>query len=100
MEVATKSVKFEKFLKASELLKAISYPYRLEILKLLADEEYHSVNEIQNHLEIEPSLLSHHLNKMKDKDIISSHRDGRFIHYKLELKEIINVLECIEHCDL
>ena len=33
MEVATKSVKFEKLLKASELLKAISYHYRLEILK-------------------------------------------------------------------
>jgi len=100
MEVATISVRFEKYLKASELLKAISYPYRLEILKLLADEEYHSVNEIQKYLEIESSLLSHHLNKMKDKGIISSYREGRFIHYKLEIKEIINVLNCIEHCEL
>ena len=100
MEVATKSTKSEKFLKASELLKAISYPYRLEILNLLEDEEYHSVSEIQATLDIESSLLSHHLHKMKDKGIISSYRDGRFIHYKLELKEIINVLECIEHCKL
>lgn len=99
MEIATESVKFEKFLKASELLKAISNPYRLEILKVLEDEEFHPVFEIQNSLGIEPSLLSHHLNKMKDKGIISSYKDGRFVHYKLALKEIMKVLDCIDDCE-
>jgi ArsR family transcriptional regulator len=100
MEVTTKTVEFEKFIKASELLKAISYPYRLEILKLLEDEEYHPVYEIQAYTGIESTLLSHHLHKMKDKGIISSYRDGRFIYYKLALKEIIKILECINNCEL
>ena len=100
MEIATETVNFKKFLKASELLKAISNPYRLEILKLLEDEEFHPVSEIQNSLGIEPSLLSHHLNKMKDKGIISSYREGRFIHYKLALKEIMKVLDCIDDCEI
>ena len=100
MKVAVKQKDFEKFSKASELLKAISYPYRLEILKLLEDEEYHPVYEIQAYTGIESSLLSHHLNKMKDKGIIESYRDGRFIHYKLAIKEITKILECINNCNI
>lgn len=99
MEIAAETLKFEKFLKASEILKSISNPYRLEILEILEDEEYHPVFEIQKTLNIEPSLLSHHLNKMKDKGIISSYKEGRFIHYKLALKEIMKVLDCINECE-
>ena len=100
MEVDVETTNFEKFLKASELLKAISYPYRLEILKLLEDNEYHPVSEIQNSIGIEASLLSHHLSKMKDKGIIMSYREGRYIYYKLAIKEVTKVLECIDNCNL
>jgi ArsR family transcriptional regulator len=82
------------------MLKAISYPYRLEILKMLEDEEYHPVYEILAYTGIESTLLSHHLNKMKDKGIISSYRDGRFIYYKLEKVEIIQILDCIDRCEI
>lgn len=100
MEITEKAIEFEKLIKASDILKAISYPYRLEILKLLQDEEYHPVYEIQEFTGIEPTLLSHHLGKMKDKGIIMSYREGRYIHYKLALKQIINILECINSCEL
>jgi len=100
MEDAVKTSKFEKFSKASELLKAISYPYRLEILKLLEDEEYHSVSEIQNSIGIEASLLSHHLSKMKDRGIIVPYREGRYIYYKLSSTDVIKVLDCIDKCNL
>jgi len=95
-----KEKEFEKFVKASEMLKAISYPYRLEILRFLEDEEYHPVYEIQAYLGIEATLLSHHLTKMKDKGIIQSYRDGRFIHYKLVQKEMTKILNCINKCEL
>ena len=91
---------FDKFIKATEMLKAISYPYRLEILKLLEDGEYHPVFEIQEYLQVESTLLSHHLAKMRDKGVLLSKRDGRFIHYKLRQTELIKLMECIERCDL
>ncbi|MCP4457534.1 MAG: winged helix-turn-helix transcriptional regulator [Cytophagales bacterium] len=100
MEATTKERTFEKFAKASDMLKAISYPYRLEILKMLEDLEYHPVYEIQAYTGVESTLLSHHLNKMKDKGIIKSYRDGRFIYYKLAMKEIIKVLDCIDNCEI
>ena len=100
MEITTKEQTFEKFAKASDMLKAISYPYRLEILKLLEDMEYHPVYEIQAFTGTESTLLSHHLNKMKDKGILTSSRDGRFINYKLALKEVSKILDCIDKCDL
>ena len=100
MEDIAKVENFEKFKKASDLLKAISYPYRLEILKFLDDDEFHPVYEIQAFTGIEATLLSHHLNKMKDKGIIMSYRDGRFIYYKIVMKEILQVLDCIENCEI
>ena len=99
-EKRKKEEDFERLIKASEMLKAISYPYRLDILKFLDDQEYHPVYEIQAYLGIEASSLSHHLTKMKDKGIIKSYRDGRFIYYKLAKKEMLKVLNCINNCNL
>ena len=98
MEIAVQFRNLEKYALASEMLKAISYPYRLKILELLEDGESHAVSEIQEFTRIEASLLSHHLTKMKDKGIISSSRDGRNIYYKLAIKEITKVLDCIDNC--
>ena len=98
MEVPVQMRNLEKYALASEMLKAISYPYRLRVLELLEDEEFHAVSEIQEYTKIEASLLSHHLTKMKDKGIIVSHRDGRNIYYKLAIREIINILNCIDNC--
>ena len=98
METQIQERDLQKYVLASEILKAISYPYRLKVLELLEDEEFHAVSEIQEFTQIEPSLLSHHLTKMKDKGIISSHRDGRNIYYKLALKEVVKILDCIDNC--
>lgn len=88
-----------KFVKAAEILKVISSPYRLEIIKFLEDDNYRAVYEIQAHIGIESTLLSHHLAKMRDKRILISFRKGRNIYYKLEMRELLKVLDCINNCD-
>jgi DNA-binding transcriptional ArsR family regulator len=44
------------------------------------------------------SLLSPHLMKMKDKGILECQKEGQFVYYKLVIKEISSLLDCMENC--
>ncbi len=86
--------------KIADLLKVISHPVRLQIIELLEERGPICVGDIKSHLNIEQSLLSHHINKMKDKGILKSYRDGRNIYYSLSLWQITKIFDCMENCDL
>ncbi len=89
-----------KLSKVAEIFEGLAYPVRLEILELLEDGKSYAVGEILKEVKIEPSLLSHHLKKMKNIGIIDSVRQGRNIYYKLALKEITKVFDCIFNCNI
>ncbi len=84
----------------AEILKTISHPIRLEVLELLEERSPQSVAEILLQIDVEQSLLSHHLTKMKDRGILNAAREGRNIYYELEFKEITKIFNCMEGCNL
>ena len=84
----------------AEVLKVISHPLRLRIIELLESEKPLCVGDILSQLDVEKSLLSHHLNKMKDKGILEAHRQGRKKYFRLAFKEITKIFDCLEQCDL
>ena len=86
--------------KAAFILKSIAHPSRLAIIDILSRQDWVPVSEISQKLKIEQSLTSHHLNMMKTKGVLESKREGKSIKYKLKLQEVVQVLSCIEHCDL
>lgn len=86
--------------KAAFILKSIAHPSRLAIINILSNKEWVAVSEISKQLDLEQSLTSHHLNMMKMKGVLESRREGKSIKYQLKLKEVTQVLLCIEHCDL
>jgi DNA-binding transcriptional ArsR family regulator len=88
----------EKFEKAAFILKTVAHPMRLAIVELLTQTESLSVNEICEKINGEQSLVSHHLINMKLKGILQSSREGQYIHYSLKLKEINNLLDCVQNC--
>lgn len=90
----------EKLSKISQIFNALSYPVRLQVLELLEDGSDFVVAEIKQAVNIEASLLSHHLAKMKSVGILVSYRKGRNIYYRLAMPEIIKVLDCINDCEL
>ena len=63
----------------AHLLKTISHPIRLEVISILERLEPVSVSKIQESLnvDVEQSLLSHHLVKMKDRGVIKSEKKGK-----------------------
>jgi DNA-binding transcriptional ArsR family regulator len=89
----------EKLEKAAYILKTVAHPTRLAIVDLLSMNARLSVNDISETLEVEQSLLSHHLITMKLKGILRSEKEGQSVFYSLKEKDIPKLIECIEHCD-
>ena len=88
----------EKMEKVAFILKTTAHPTRIAIVQLLAANESLSVSELSERLNVEQSLLSHHLSGMKLKGILSSHRDGKNIYYALKMREVIDVIQCLAAC--
>ena len=101
IKVATVSYQInkEKLEKAAFILKTVAHPTRLAIVDLLSQNEKLSVNEICKALTCEQSLLSHHLINMKLKGILRSEKDGLNVFYSLKEREVMKLIECIEHCN-
>lgn len=98
--ISSRQISPEKLVKISQIFQGLAYPIRIQILELLEDGNDYAVNEILDKVKIEASLLSHHLSKMKNIGILESYRKGRFIYYRLAIKEISKVLDCIYSCEL
>jgi len=91
-------LKPEQLEKAANMLKAIAHPVRISILNLLQEGEKLTVSEIHTKLNIEQSTTSHHLGILKDKDVLSSKRDGKNTYYFLKHDQLSRVIECISKC--
>ncbi len=79
----------------AKLLKAISHPIRLCVVKGLMESEGYNVTKMQSCLDIPQSTLSQHLTKLKDLNIIEGKRNGVEIKYYVineEVKKIVNTI--------
>ena len=88
----------EKMEKVAFILKTTAHPTRIAIVQLLAATDSLSVTDISEKLNVEQSLLSHHLSGMKLKGILRSHREGKNIFYALKMREVIDVIQCLAGC--
>lgn len=95
-----KDIDLGKIKRMAEILKLIGHPIRLKILRVLDENPSLTVAEVQEKVEIEQSLLSHHLIKMKDKGVLKSSRNGRNINYSLKDRQILKIFDCMERCDV
>jgi ArsR family transcriptional regulator len=85
----------EQIKEKAKLLKAISHPIRLCVVKGLMDTEGYNVSKMQSCLDIPQSTLSQHLTKLKDLGIIEGERNGVEINYYVkndEVKKIVNTV--------
>ncbi len=84
----------------AHVLKTIAHPLRLRVIEMLEAQEELCVGDILQEVDAEPSLLSHHLNKMKDKGVLESERRGRQVYYRLAFRAITSIFDCMEKCEL
>ncbi len=77
------------------LLKALSNPVRLCIVRELMKRGQCNVSAMQNCLELSQSTVSQHLGRLRDMGIITCERKGTEVYYRIlseEAAEIIKVL--------
>lgn len=91
----------EQVARYADMFAAIGAEPRLRIMQLLltAHPQGLVVGDIQDELGIPASTLSHHLDKLKNEDLVRVRREGTFLWYTVNteaLQEIINFLyaEC------
>jgi len=77
----------------SNLLKLVGDPSRLKILCILRQKE-HCVCELIDHVNLSQSLISHHLQDLKEIEIVTDERRGQYVYYALtdEGKRITNLI--------
>lgn len=85
----------------ADMLSAMGTEPRLRIIRLLlaAHPEGMFVGEITDELEIPNSTLSHHLDKLKNEDLVTVQREGTFLRYRANtqaLQDLVGFLyaEC------
>ena len=85
----------------ADMFAAMGTEARLRIIRLLlaAHPDGLVVGDIQSELGIPPSTLSHHLEKLKNEDLVKVERQGTFLWYRANtetLQELLTFLyaEC------
>lgn len=83
--------------KMSQIFKLMSDPTRLSILYHIKDEEF-NVTQIGEDLNLEQSVVSHQLSKLKLGGLVKSRREGRNNLYSHDDDHIMTLLDiAIEH---
>lgn len=76
----------------NKIFKALKDPTRRQILKLLRDKDM-TAGQIAAHFNISKPSISHHLEILKNADLVTATKQGQFIIYSLNttvIDEIIN----------
>lgn len=74
-----------------QTLKALADPTRREILNLLKNGRL-SAGEITDHFAITAAAVSRHLSVLKEADLVSDTREGKFIYYELNASVLEEIL--------
>lgn len=84
---------FKQVSSLSSLLKLVGEESRLKILCILRGGQ-HCVCEIEKHVKLSQSLISHHLKDLKDAGLIVDEKKGQWVYYSLtkKSKRVTNLL--------
>jgi DNA-binding transcriptional ArsR family regulator len=101
MKASKRKQNGEQIARYADMLSAMGTEPRLRVMQLLltAHPEGLVVGDIGSELDIPSSTLSHHLDKLKNEDLVRVRRDGTFLWYSANaaaLEELIGFLyaEC------
>ena len=86
--------KTEDVARYADMLAAMGTEPRLKIMRLLlsAHPDGMIVGDIGGELEIGPSTLSHHLEKLKHEQLVSVRREGTYLWYSANTKGLEELL--------
>jgi ArsR family transcriptional regulator, arsenate/arsenite/antimonite-responsive transcriptional repressor len=95
MAIGTTTKRAERVAKYADMFSAMGTEPRLRIMQLLlsAHPEGLVVGDIQGELEIPNSTLSHHLDKLKNEDLVRVQRESTFLRYTANTEALQELLQ-------
>ncbi len=78
----------------NEVFKALNDPARREILKMLQKQDM-TAGEIAAKFDMTAPSISHHLDKLKRAGLVTTVKQGQFIHYSINTTIIDDILQYI-----
>ncbi len=78
--------------KAAHCVKAFAHPHRMAILAMLAEGEK-NVQELTEGLGTTQSNVSQHLQKMRERNLVTTQREGNQIFYSIQNPKLIQLME-------
>ena len=85
----------------AEQLSALGHPIRLTALRVIvqAGEGGASAGDIQSHVDLPASTLSHHLKRLVDAGLVTTHGEGTFHFYAADYKALRGLTDFVwEDC--
>ena len=80
---------------ASEMMRALSHPLRLQILEYIDQNKLVNVNKIYSALRLEQSITSQHLRILRINGLVSTKREGKYIYYAVEYERLAQVVRAL-----
>ena len=74
-------------------LSALGHPARLQALRFVVqgDPNGTAAGDIQSHVDLPASTLSHHLKRLADSDLVVARTEGTFIYYRANYAALRNL---------
>jgi len=85
----------------AEQLSALGHPVRLKVLRFVVQggPEGTSAGDIQAHVDLPASTLSHHLKRLVDAGVLSTRSEGTFHFYAADYKALRGITDFLwEDC--
>ena len=80
------------YIQISDLLEAISSPVRIQILLAIGVNEV-CVCHLENLLGLRQAYISQQLMALREKEIITARREGKYIYYRLAKPETLQIVQ-------
>ena len=81
-------INVSKIKKGVQTLRIINHLLRQQILQFIHEKKRITVTEIHTRFRIEQSVASEHLALLRKEKFVTTERDGRFIFYSVNSKDI------------
>ena len=81
---------------AALTLRAINHKLRKQMIKLLDEHKKLPVTEIYTKLRLEQSVASQHLAILRNAGIVKTEKEGKFIHYSLNVDRLAEIADLSE----
>src|SRR4030095_7000664 len=86
---------YDKVAKYADMFSAMGQEPRLRIMQLLLSAHLEGlvVSELQTELDIPNSTLSHHLDKLKNEELVRVQRESTFLRYTANVEALEELLQ-------